>query len=572
MSIPESTIQNILNSVDIVDVVGESVRLTKSGRNFKARCPFHSEKTPSFMVSAEKQIFHCFGCNAGGNAIGFVMKMEGLTYPEAIKKLAKKCGIEIKETYSAADAQQSKERETIFRILEDAAVFYRQFFDNSKIAKDWVKKRGISDDTVKKFRIGYAPESSKTLVNAAVKKGYTKEELYKAGIASSDKPACQSETAGRDFFYNRIIFPIFDITGRVVAFGGRVLDGKSLPKYINSPETVVYSKSKILYGLNFAGKAIRDAGSAVILEGYIDVVMCHQFGFENTAATLGTAFTQNHSSILKRYTDNIIIAYDADTAGNSSALRSCDVLLADDLYVKVAQFPAGKDSDEILLSGGADELKNIFSNAKSYIDFLVEWKSASFNPDTIEGKRDIAKIVLPVILKIPNAIVKSEYIKMLSERLGIKEGILNSEMSKIKNVFPRTVSADKTNIKKNINPSERNLISVLVKNLKLINSLADVTGEDFSRAEIREIFCLLLKLKEDGRTSVAPAELVEKSGSDFITQILMDDDGVADPAKFVESYRAAVMLARDKKNMERLKKENLNEFIRISKKIKGSKR
>lgn len=570
MSIPESTIQNILSSVDIVEVVGESVRLTKSGRNFKARCPFHSEKTPSFMVSTEKQIFHCFGCNAGGNAISFVMKMEGLTYPEAIKKLAKKCGIEIKENYSGADAQQSKERETIFRILEDAAVFYQQFFDNNKIAKDWVKKRGISDDTVKKFRIGYAPESSKTLVNAAVKKGYTKEELYKAGIASSDKPACQQ--SGRDFFYNRIIFPIFDITGRVVAFGGRVLDGKSLPKYINSPETAVYSKSKILYGLNFAGKAIRDSGSAVILEGYIDVVMCHQFGFENTSATLGTAFTQNHSSILKRYTDNVIIAYDADTAGNSSALRSCDVLLENDLHVKVAQFPAGKDSDEILLSGGPDELKAVFSNAKSYIDFLVDWKSASFNPDTIEGKRDIAKIVLPVISKIPNAIVKSEYIKMLSERFGIKEEILNSEMSKIKQVYPRTASADKTNIKKNVNPSERNLISVLVKNLKLIDSLADVTQEDFSSMEIGKIFDELLKLKKEGRTSVMPAELVEKLGSDFITPILMDDDGVADPGKFVESYRTAVMLARDKRNMERLKKENFHEFIEISKKIKGSKK
>ncbi|MBN1383970.1 MAG: DNA primase [Elusimicrobia bacterium] len=565
MSIPESTIQKVLNSVDIVEVIGESVRLTKAGRNFKARCPFHNEKTPSFMVSTEKQIFHCFGCNVGGNAISFVMKMEGLTYPEAIKKLAQKCGIEIKEEYSGKDAGQPQEREIIFKILEETAVFYQQFFDRDKIAKNWVKKRGISEDTIKKFRIGYAPASSKTLLNAAIKKGYSRELLQKAGVVSSDK----------DFFYNRIIFPIFDITGRVVAFGGRVLDDppqRTLPKYINSPETSVYSKSRVLYGLNFAGKVIRDEGSAVILEGYIDVVMCHQFGFKNTVATLGTAFTQQHSSVLKRYTDNVVIAYDADNAGRSSALRSCDVLLADDLHVRVAQLPDGKDSDEILLSGGPDKLKTVFSNAKSYIDFLIDWKSGSFDPGTIEGKRDIAKIVLPVISKIPNAIVKSEYIKMLSERFGIKEEILNSEMAKIKPVFPRPASTDGIITKKNVSLAEHNLISVLIKDLKLIDSLPDFVQEDFNSPEIKKIFDLLLKLRKNGTASVKPSELVEMLGSDYVTQILMDDDGITDSDRFIKSYREAVLFNRDKRKLERLKKEDLSEFIKISKKIKGSKK
>src|SRR3989339_1510415 len=563
MSIPEATIQNILNTANIVEVIEDSVRLIKTGRNYKACCPFHKEKTASFIVSAEKQIFHCFGCNAGGNAIGFLMKMEGLTYPDAIRKLARKYSIDIKETDVFIDDKASKEKETIYKILEEAGVFYQKLLAENSNVKNWIKKRGINTETIEKFRIGYSPPSAKTLLNAAIKKGYTTDILYKSGIISSDK----------DFFYNRIIFPIFDVTGRIIAFGGRVLDDKTMPKYLNSPETVVYSKSKTLYALNFAGKSIRETNSAVILEGYIDVIMCHQYGINNTIATLGTALTSQHSSILKRYTDNITVAYDPDAAGRSSSIRSSEILLANDLQVKISQLPNGKDSDEILISDGADKLKSIFSDSISYIDFLISEKSKIYDYKSIEGKVDIVKSVLPVISKIPNIIVKSEYIKLLSEKLEIKEELLNQELHKIDNLNSnKNIQTENINIKRNISLTEYNLISVLIRDLELTDKISDITEEDLNNVEIRNIFNILVGLRKEGRTSISPAELVQIINSDIISQMLISDCNIADPEKFIESFNKAINLKRGRIKMEQLKKEDIGEFLRISKMIKGTKK
>ncbi|MEW6556947.1 MAG: DNA primase [Elusimicrobiota bacterium] len=569
MPIPEATIQNILSSCNIVEIVEEYVRLVKSGRNFKARCPFHNEKTPSFYVSPERQIFHCFGCNTGGNAVGFVMKIEGLTYPEALRKLAQRYKIVIKEEYWAFDDRLSKEKEQIYKILEEVAQFYQRYLNERAPAniKDWLKKRGLSNKTIEKFRIGYAPQKPQILFNAAVKKGYSPEILSKAGIVSNDK----------DFFYNRIIFPIFDITGRVIAFGGRVLDDDSAvesvqPKYLNSPETIVYSKSRILYGLNFAGKPIREKDSVVILEGYIDVIVCHQFGISNTVATLGTSFTAQHSALLKRYTDNIMIAFDPDTAGRASALRSCEVLLADDLNVQVAQLPEGKDSDEILLADGAEKLKSIFNNSKSYVDFIINEKSAVIDIKTAEGKKNIAKSVLPVISKIPNAIVKSEYIKKLAEWLNVKEEFLTVELAKIKPGRYET-KPDSSSAIKEINITEKQLMLLLVRDIKLVDLFPVDFQYDFSNEEIKKIFDLLLTLRKKGQTSTTPAEIVELAGgSELIAGILMDDCNIAEAEKFVKSFLHAVQLNTDKKNLQALKKNDIKTYMEISKKIKGSKK
>ncbi|MBI5574719.1 MAG: DNA primase [Elusimicrobia bacterium] len=582
MSIPEATIQNILSSSDIVEVIEGYVRLTKSGRNFKARCPFHNEKTPSFMVNPEKQIFHCFGCNIGGNAIGFIMKMEGLTYPEAIRKLAKKCNIEINETYSKTNDKLSEERDAIYKILNDAGLFFQKHLAENAVIKNYLKKRGLTDETIEKFQIGYAPKSSKTLLSAAVKKGYSKDLLYKSGVISNEK----------DFFINRVMFPIFDITGRIVAFGGRVLDdateategsprgrspvGAIVPKYLNSPETAVYSKSRVLYGLNFAGKSIRENNSAVILEGYVDVIMCHQYGITNTVATLGTAFTPQHSSLLKRYTDNITIAYDPDTAGRSSAIRSCEVLLNDDLYVKIAQLPDGKDSDEILISDGADKLKNIFSNSKSYIDFFIDEKSDSFDVKTIEGKRGLIKLAIPVISKIPNAVVKSEYIKALSERLAVREEIIKEELSRLKTEIKRYGSDSKQQMppaENKINIEERNIISVLAGDIKLMDYIPEDLQIEFNSGEIKNFFETLRMLRKKGRDSITSAELVEIAGSDVISKILTAGDfKPSDPEKFVKSFADAVSIRMERKKLDKIKVSDMEKFVEISRKMKGSKK
>lgn len=571
MSIPETTIQNVLNACDIVEVIEGYVRLARSGRNFKARCPFHNEKTPSFMVNPEKQIFHCFGCNTGGNAISFIMKMEGLTYPEAIRKLAKKYSIEIKEIFSNSktDEKLAEERETIYKIISDAGLFFQKHLEENAVIKNWLKKRGLTDETIEKFQIGYAPKSSKTLLNAAVKKGYSKDLLYKSGVISGDK----------DFFINRVMFPIFDITGRIVAFGGRVLDDAIQPKYLNSPETAVYSKSRVLYGLNFAGKSVRESNSAIILEGYVDVIMCHQYGITNTVATLGTAFTPQHSSLLKRYTDNVLVAYDPDTAGRSSAIRSCEVLLNDDLYVKIAQLPDGKDSDEILITDGAAAVKNVFSNSKSYIDFFIDEKStaaAGFDVKTIEGKRGLIKLALPVIAKIPNAVVKSEYIKTLSERLGVREEIIKEELARLKTEIKRYGGDSKQRlpeVENKINIEERNLISVLAGDIKLMDYIPEDLQIDFNSDEIKFFFETLRSLRKKGRDSVTSAELVEIAGSDLISKILTAADfKPSSPEKFVKSFADAVSVMMERKKLDKIKVDDMEKFVEISRKMKGTKK
>jgi len=569
MSIQEATIQNVLSACDIVEVIEGYVRLTRSGRNFKARCPFHNEKTPSFIVNPEKQIFHCFGCNVGGNAIGFIMKMDGLTYPEAIRKLAKKCNIEIKETYSNTDDKLAKERETIYNISNDAGLFFQKHLAENAVIKNYLKKRGLTDETIEKFQIGYAPKSSSTLFNAAVKKGYSKDLLYKSGVISGEK----------DFFINRVIFPIFDITGRIVAFGGRVLDDTIQPKYLNSPETAIYSKSRVLYGLNFAGKKIRENNSAIILEGYVDVIMCHQYGITNTVATLGTAFTPQHSSLLKRYTDNVVVAYDPDTAGRSSAIRSCEVLLNDDLYVKIAQLPDGKDSDEILISDGAAAVRNVFSNSKSYIDFFIDEKSsasAGFDVKTIEGKRGLIKLALPVISKIPNAVVKSEYIKTLSERLGVREEIIKTELARLKTETKRYGGDSQQQMppaENKIGIEERNFISVLAGDIKLMDYIPENLQIDFNSEEIKKVFDTLRELRKKGRDSVTSAELVEITGSEMISRILIAGDfKPSEPEKFVRSFADAVSIIMEKKKLEKIKVSDIKKFVEISRKMKGSKK
>ncbi|MFH1540334.1 MAG: DNA primase [Elusimicrobiota bacterium] len=567
MLIEEATIQKVLSACDIVDVLEGYIRLTKSGSNFKARCPFHNEKTPSFMVSPQKQIFHCFGCNAGGNAISFVMKIEELTYPEAICKLAQKYNIEIKETYSEADSKLSQERNTIYKILDDANLFFQKHLDDNTTIKNYLKKRGLTDETIKKFKIGYAPKLFQALLNTFIKKGYSKDLLYKAGVISSNKD--------RDFFIDRIIFPIFDITGRIVAFGGRVLKDAVQPKYLNSPETTLYSKSRILYGLNFAGKSIRENNSAIILEGYIDVIMCHQYGITNTIATLGTAFTQQHSLLLKRYTDNIIVSLDSDAAGRSSAIRSCEVLLNDDLYVKIAQLPDDKDSDEILVSDGADKLKNIFLNVKSYIDFFIDEKSNSFDVKTIEGKRGIVKLILPVLSKIPNAVVKSEYIKILSERLGLKEEIIKMEITRLKpevEYYNNNSTQQTKKIENEINIVERNLISAISSNIKLVDYIPENLQIDFVSNRTKKIIDVFRNLRKGGRNSVTPAELMELTNDDIISESLINSSNLPDAEKFVKSFIDTVLVNIEKKKLEKIKVSDIKQFVEISRKIKGSKK
>ncbi|MHB9155093.1 MAG: DNA primase [Endomicrobiales bacterium] len=425
MAISPETIDQVRLATDIVELVREYIpTLKRSGRNWKANCPFHNEKTPSFMVNAEKGIFHCFGCHAGGDAFTFVMKMDNLAWHEAVRKLAGRVGVVIRETKE--EVIKRSEKQKIYDLLAQAAQFYHRILTETpegKQAKSYLKKRGVDDAAIEKFKLGFAP--SGLLAASASKKGFSREELSAAGLLTKTERGSYYE-----YMSDRVVFPIFDVQGRIVAFGGRTLKDEQ-PKYLNTPETSVYSKSQHLYGLFQAAPALRQGREILVLEGYMDVVMAHQFGVTSAVATLGTAFTLQQSQIVGRYADSVILLFDSDAAGNNAARRALETLLETDLSLKVAQLPGGVDPDEYLLQEGLDSFTALLGKeSRSAVEFLAEEsvkKHGSGNPD---AKARVVAEVLPFLSKVKNAVLRREWIKHLADRLQTTEEAVAAEFKR----------------------------------------------------------------------------------------------------------------------------------------------
>src|SRR3989339_676506 len=394
--IPQDKILHIKEAFDIVDVISEHVHLKKSGQNFKGLCPFHNEKTSSFVVSPVKQIYHCFGCGEGGNVLHFISKIENISFIEAVKYLAEKKGI----TLDTGDTAKKDEYEELFKVNELAVKYFRQKLKESKTAQDYLSKRNLNPETLEKFAIGFVPEEWDGLLNFGRKNNISPELLEKAGlIIKRDK-----KDGHYDRFRNRIIFPIVSSFGRYVAFGARVLDN-SLPKYINSPETQVYSKGKNLYGWNIAKTNIPEELGVVIVEGYLDCITCHQYGITNTVATLGTSLTKAQALLLKRYTDKVVIAYDLDAAGINASLRGIAVLVEAGLDVKVVVFSGSKDPDEYLNKEGKVAFVEKLRSAKSIVDFWLDIVKPE-NLADLKGKLKLFSQMLPVVAAVSEAVKK----------------------------------------------------------------------------------------------------------------------------------------------------------------------
>ena len=352
--ISETIINQILDKVNIADIISGYIPLRRAGRNFKANCPFHHEKTPSFMVSPDKQIFHCFGCGAGGNVFGFLMKYERLEFPEAVQLLADKLGIEIPR--SSAPPEERSEISKIHSANDAAANFYHYTLlkmEHGKAACEYLKKRGVTEECIKRLKLGYAPPEWDSLFNHAKRKGLDHKILEKSGLALPGR-----EGGFYDRFRHRIIFPIHNHKGQVIGFGARVLD-ETLPKYINSPETPVYNKGSHLYGLNLAAEHIKQKDFVIVVEGYLDFLTPFQAGIGNIVASLGTALTQDQVRLLKRFTKNITMVFDADSAGESASLRGLDIAVGEDMNAKVAALPQGYDPDKFTRELGADKFLDI---------------------------------------------------------------------------------------------------------------------------------------------------------------------------------------------------------------------
>lgn len=411
--IPEQVIEDVKSSSELVSVVEQYVRLDKrSGANFFGLCPFHQEDTPSFSVSPSKQIFYCFGCNKGGNVINFIMEIEKCSYPEAIRMLAERAGIKIPEPDDAAWQKRNERNRQLYEIyLEAARWFYKNITGpQGKIAVEYLKKRGISAGLARKFGLGYAPGEWDGLLQHLTAKQYPQELLLQSGLFK------RGRNGGLyDVFRQRLIFPIFDVMGKVIAFGGRVLDD-SMPKYINSPETPVYTKGRHLYALNLA-KQSREK-QIIIVEGYMDAISLYQAGIDCVVASLGTALTENQARLLARYTENVTIAYDADVAGQNAALRSLDILQKNNIKVNVLQVPEGKDPDDYIHMHGPERFNALVEKALPLIDFklLAEKRKA-----TSDGRLDLLAYqdaACDLLAHEENAIVRELYAGKLAEELN----------------------------------------------------------------------------------------------------------------------------------------------------------
>ena len=432
--IDRATIDKIMDATNIVDVVGEFVTLRKAGVNYKGLCPFHDDKTPSFMVSPSKQICHCFACGEGGNAVNFLMKHEQITYPEALRWLAKKYNIEIEEReLTDEEKQQQSDRESMFIVNEWAMNYFKEILktdpDGIAIGKQYFRSRGIRDDIIEKFNLGYALQKRDALALAAQKAGYQVEFLVKTGLCYSVES--QTDSTLKDRYSGRVIFPWLNVSGKVVAFGGRLLDSRTKgvqQKYVNSPDSEIYHKERELYGLFQAKKAIAKEDRVYMVEGYTDVIAMHQCGLENVVANSGTALSNYQIKLLRRFTQNITLLYDGDEAGIHAAMRGTDMLLAEGMNIKVLLLPDGDDPDSFARKHTAEQFRTyIEENATDFISFKTRLTVENVT-DPVKRSEAIGGIVKSISV-IPDQILRSTYLSELSQRMGIKEQTLINSMN-----------------------------------------------------------------------------------------------------------------------------------------------
>ncbi len=502
--IPEDKISEIKNSVDIVAIISEIVLLKKVGRNYVGLCPFHTEKTPSFTVSPEKQIFYCFGCGTGGNIFNFLMNHDGLSFFETAKMLAKRYGIEIPaQTMSPEQKRRISERESLLATNKQAMDFFKHSLlgdAEGKIALEYLKKRGIGEDTITIFNLGFAPAGWDSVINYFSKKNISHELVEKSGLIIKRK----SKNGYYDRFRNRIIFPIFDVSKQVLGFGGRVMDD-SLPKYLNSPETSVYNKSRSLYGLHIAKGQCRASETVYIVEGYFDLLALHQHGILNSVATLGTSLTQEHVQLLRGFVGKngrFVLVYDSDAAGIKAAERSIKVFDKGYVNAQILVLPEGYDPDSYLFEFGYKSFMNAASKAKSIILFLID-SAVKKHGLSIEGKIRIISDLKQPLANINDSVERSLYIKELAEIIGIDEAAVMEKVRTIsgnKSIKPNKELSGKTQNRNLILKGDRHERKIIAMMLQFSEILPEIISRNildhFEDKSLKLIGQLVLKQGE----------------------------------------------------------------------------
>ncbi|MFQ5962837.1 MAG: DNA primase [Candidatus Scalinduaceae bacterium] len=500
--IPPEKISEIQRTLNIFDVVSDYIPLKQKGRNFIGLCPFHHEKTPSFTINVEKQIYKCFGCGEGGTVFNFLMKQEGLAFPEAVKLLAEKANIKIDDFVTN---EKRQEISVLYEANEEAAFFFSKMLlktSEGKRSKDYVSNRFINDESIRKFRLGYSPNRWNSILTHSKEWNISTEVLEKAGLLLR-----KEDNAFYDRFRNRLMFPIFDLQNRPVGFGARALDN-SLPKYLNSPETPIFNKSKTLYGINLAKNSIMKNRKVLLMEGYTDVIMAHQCGIDWSIAILGTALTREHVRLLRRYCDKAVLVFDADTAGQKSSERNLDIFIEEDFEVSVVLLPENYDPCDYLVKKGVQRFLKQVEKAYDFFSFKIKLSKDKWNISSVSGKTSAIEDIFSTAMKIPNILKRELTIKRIAEEMSIEEDILRKHLARFKslqkNEMNRTKLYDRTldaSLKNKIKPNsyraetvEMTILGIMLTKNDLIKKIeSDIGFNSFSNERLR---CIAERISE----------------------------------------------------------------------------
>lgn len=524
--IPEDKILEIKNITDIVDIVSELVILKKTGKNYVGLCPFHAEKTPSFTVSPEKQIFHCFGCGTGGNVFSFLMKQEGLSFPEAVRVLARRYGVEMPvQKMSPEQKRRISEKESLLALNQTAMDYFRQVLLRSasgKAAMTYLNERGMSKESLDNFNLGYAPGGWDNLTNIFLKKKIAPALVEKAGLIVSRK----NKDGFYDRFRNRIIFPIYNVNMQLVGFGGRVLDD-ALPKYLNSPETPLYNKSRSLYGVQRAKQPCRQHDTVYIVEGYFDLLALHQHGIENTVATLGTSLTLEHVRLLKGYASKMVMVYDSDEAGIKAVLRSIGTFKIEAVDARIVVLPKGYDPDSFIMKFGHASFMKIASKSKGIMPFLID-SAIDKHGLSNEGKIRIVQDLKEPLSTVSDKVEESLYIKELAERIGVDEAAVQEEVRATPVGKKAALGGfhKQTEFKK-WDRLEQQIIKMMLQYPQILPEISEQNILDlFSDDGLKSIGKMVLAYKDDSQSRISDimSSIDDDEKRDLISHISIVDD------------------------------------------------
>lgn len=541
----DEIIDDVRQSNDIVDVISQYVRLKRSGRNYFGLCPFHNEKSPSFSVSPEKQIFHCFGCGVGGNVFTFLTKIEGINFVEAVQLLAERANIQLPTLENNVDSAKEALKAKVYKVNEFTAKYYHEnlYRPESKIAQEYIKKRKLSNETLKSFQIGFSGKFDE-LYKELKKQGFEDREILESGLVNKNE-------RGQfiDRYRNRLMFPICDVRGRVIAFGGRVLDD-SKPKYINSPENVVYSKGRHLYGLNVA-KKYDIKKRLLIVEGYMDVVSLHQRDIHNVVASLGTALTQQQGYLLRNNTEQIILSYDSDEAGQTAKVRAMEILQNMGCDIRVLQMEGAKDPDEYVIKYGNARFQNLVDKAISVVEFKVKLLRQSLNLESTNDKIKFLNEIAKIISKIDNSMEREVYIEKIAKEYDVSKEAIYAEVNKLtykeskdekllskpKPVVRHIEKKETDNISEATKRRENTVLAILLSGDRNIYEIIkqNITIKDFKYEIDKKIVEKLYEEFENGNSNInSIIDDLSEEEQNHITMIMAEDYGIDDVEKAID--------------------------------------